>query len=400
MRGQRWQRGARSRAELSDNLTASGSVEAARRARRTAKRRGTRALMAAALVPAILSALAGTLASGAAVSPKASMSHAATLKPDLAFFRGKTLTILNGNVGGTPDLMTRAITAQLATYLHATVIDQNMPGQQSLEENAAAASSPDGLTLGVLGVQSTLAGYYLGTNAVNYSVQKATYIAGGPPSTDLMVSCLGSPYTSWQQMLASTTPVSVVNYQAGTVAVPLYLLLQAYGTPSRFISGYTSTSQPAGCLRGDGNIAGTSVQLFENSSLTALNPGFAPLLLWSPIPRGSATAYLNKQVPLLSQYAAKHPPKTAAGRRELAIAVGLTDVTADKVFFGPPGIPANRVLALTDAFKYAMNSAAARQAFVNLGLKPGFLPGSLAPTELKFGIKKEASIIRLLAQPT
>jgi len=70
-----------------------------------------------------MTSLSGSLVSAASVRPKVNTSHTTkTIKPDFAFYKGKTITfIVGGSAGGTTDLEYLAVVNQLEKILGATI---------------------------------------------------------------------------------------------------------------------------------------------------------------------------------------------------------------------------------------------------------------------------------------
>jgi tripartite-type tricarboxylate transporter receptor subunit TctC len=108
-------------------------------------------------------------------------------------------------------------------------------------------------------------------------------------------------------------------------------------------------------------------------------PGTTPLLLTAAEPATSASAYLNKSVPTLAQYAAKNPPTTAAAKQAVQQAIN-TFAGLGNVWFTPAGTPAAYNAALTAAIKSAMGTSSSIQDFLDQGTPPNFVaPSKVVP---------------------
>jgi tripartite-type tricarboxylate transporter receptor subunit TctC len=112
-----------------------------------------------------------------------STRHAATVKPDLAYFRGKTITFISpGAPGGSFDASARSIAQEMGTFLDATVnvvdVSQGVtvPGQDE-----AAGSQPNGLTLGELNVEADIESFVQNSPGINFALKKAAIVGGFPP---------------------------------------------------------------------------------------------------------------------------------------------------------------------------------------------------------------------------
>jgi tripartite-type tricarboxylate transporter receptor subunit TctC len=325
-------------------------------------------------------ALVGLAACSSGGSSSSQTSGSGSSAGGTAFYNGKTITFVVGNAAGsTADELTRAIVPGVESYLHATVKVEDVSGNTSIGQNQAAGAQPDGLTVGILNVLTDANNVYAGTNSLSFDLSKMDYVAATMQGVDLIVSCKGSPYTTWDQVVKNTSPVSVVNVTTGPANELQRLMLAAYGYKTKFINGYVPETQLQGCLRGDGNISADSANLFETSTSNAMAPGIKPLMLTSTEPAASASAYLNNMVPTLAQYAAKNPPSTAAGQQAIKQAIN-TFSGLGNVWFTPTGTPANLQLALSDAIKSAMGQQSTIKAFLDQGTPPNFVePAKVVP---------------------
>jgi tripartite-type tricarboxylate transporter receptor subunit TctC len=342
-----------------------------RRTRRASQLRGPLGLTAAAV------ALAGLVACSSGTTGSSSPSGGSSGR---AFYNGKTITFVVANSpGSTADELTRAIVPGVQSYLHATIRVEDVSGNTSIGQNQAAGAKPDGLTVGILNLLTDANNIYAGTGALSFDLAKIDYVAASMQGVDLIVACKGSPYKTWGQTVKSSKAVSVVNVTTGPANELQRLMLAAYGYKTKFINGYVPETQLQGCLRGDGDIAADSANLFETSTSDAMAPGLTPLLLTSAEPSASASAYLNQRVPTLAQYAAKNPPTTAAGKQALQMATS-TFAGLGNVWFTPDGTPADRRLALTNAIKSAMAQQSTMKAFLDQGTPTTFVdPSKVVP---------------------
>jgi tripartite-type tricarboxylate transporter receptor subunit TctC len=300
--------------------------------------------------------------------------------PDTSFYNGKTITFVVANSpGSTADELTRAIVPGVESYLHATVKVEDISGNTSIGQNQAAGAKPDGLTVGILNVLTDANNVYAGTGALNFDLSKIDYVGATMQGVDLIVSCQGSSYKTWDQVVHSSQPVSIVNVTTGPADELQRLMVGAYQYKTKFINGYVPETQLQGCLRGDGNIAADSANNFETSTSNAMAPGLTPLLLTAAEPAASASAYLNKLVPTLAQYAAKNPPANAADAQALKEAIS-TFAGLGNVWFTPAGTPAGPRLALKAAIASAMAQKSTIQDFLDQGTPPNFVdPSKVVP---------------------
>ena len=338
---------------------------------------------------------------GAGATTRSHRAVATTVKPDWGFYEGKTVTWITSAVGSTTNKAAVLVAPVLGSILHATVNVLAVPGANSASFNQIASSTPDGLTVGWASPNTELLYILDNPGTLTFSIRKTTIIGAFVPFNQILMSCAGSPYQSINSLMHASAQVTDVDNPQQPAILPEYLFLQAYHVPTKFITGYTGTTQPVGCERGDGQVAATATALFSNATNTALVPGLSPLLFLGPHePKGSTMAWLDSSVMTMTEYIAKHPGKTAAARRELALANELALQGLVSLVFGPDGIPKARALALTDAFTQTMKNATVRAGLLNLGGGPGFQSPAKTQAAIDYIVKHQPQAEAYLSRPT
>jgi hypothetical protein len=213
--------------------------------------------------------------------------------------------------------------------------------------------------------------------AITFDPRKLSYVQVNQVDLFIAAACKGSPYQNISQVLTAKKPVTVLDI---TSFLMLRLLLPAYNVPSRFISGYTGATLGSGCLRGDGDLAGSPPSDFTDAAETAMNPGITPLLLGYPAPANSTINFLNTAAPTFKQFFTQHPPATAQGKKMVQFLEEFYQDGIEGGVTGPPGIPRGRLLALQAAFKYAAATPQAQKTFLDLGVPAGYVnPDTVVP---------------------
>ena len=334
-------------------------------------------VMAAALVAS------GTTAAASTGSPAVRASKA--VKPDLGFYRGKTITfIIPQAVGGSISVPILAMQPYLQSYLGATInISYLGAGNGVTGENLLNASTPNGLTIGVQPIGAQAVQVIEGANQLNFDFRKLSYFGAFPEAYSVGVACPGSGITSWDQVMAASSVkmINALNGQANTLP---RLIVGAYGLQSHvsWIYGFaSSTAETAGCLAGNGQVIGTqnmsafTPQEFTSGQLT-------PLLLTRAVPRGSAFYSIMKNVPTLGQYYAKHKPTSPAGKAimEFEIKSWSNPSSINYGLAAPPGTPKPLIAALTKAFQHVATMQSVKNAVLRAGGSPGFIePQNIVP---------------------
>lgn len=286
------------------------------------------------------------------------------------FYKGKTITYIVPNAPGTgPAQQIVALAPHIEKYLGATVHIQYNSANSIIGQNQVGSAKPDGLTVGELTVQTDLTQLYFNSEKVNFALDKVTYFGSTGQENEILVGCAGSKYTSMEQLLGATDSVSGIVVASTLVEEWERLLFSAYGIKGKFLTGYTATTQKAGCQRGDAAISGGGVSNFVSADRTSMAPNETPLLLSGPMPASSPAAFLNDKVPTLADFAKKHPPTGANGQEIVNELVSFLDPSKPRwSTFGPAGIPQERVNELTAAMKYAASQPDVQKAFTKNGV--------------------------------
>ena len=348
------------------------------------------------------------LVASASVVPKATPRTSTNVKPDLAFYAGKTITLVDaGAAGNGPGLVETSLAPVLAAYLHATVNVEYFPQNTNVGLDAMAAATPDGLTLGWAAFGSIFNDFYANILPINFSLKKLVsggdIVVGAHQGTDVLVSCANSGITNIRQVVQTTSPLTFLQTTAPALGNQFTGLLRAaYAIPNKVISGYTATTLPAGCQRGDGPLAGNNVSLFSNAAGTALPPGEQAILYASGgIPSYSPYKWLkNTGVTSIQQLAKQIPPKTPFEKRAMKILLAtFSTSTPVAAFIVPLGTPQKRVTALRAAFNAIQKNPAVLSGLDLAGYPHGWIQPPAIATFVKSQIREEPIVQRALGYP-
>jgi tripartite-type tricarboxylate transporter receptor subunit TctC len=347
---------------------------------------GFTVLAASAVVAGCSSSGTGSTTSGHAAQA------AADSAPDLAFYKGKTVTWDVPTPPGSAFYSTAVVLApKLGTYLHATVNIVSIPAGATIAgQDQAAAAPADGLTVGDLNLSVDVTDLATKQPTVNFNIKSPQYLAGLPINPEVIVSHPGSPYQSWSALVSADSTLKSTDYP-GSAELLEKSMYGAYDIKASLISGYSTVPDlVAGFLRGDTDLAVQQV----TGLVPAIIAGKAkPLLLTSPIPAGTTGYDQLKSVPSIASYYATNPPKTQAGRNAVQAAESLFGESApNQVFFLPAGTPAGRVTAMAAAFKYALGAPGVRAAFLKATLMPGYFTPAQVEKAVDADIKFEPTI--------
>lgn len=228
----------------------------------------------------------------------------------LSFYRGKTITLIQpGGIGGTFDSEAIIIAPYLAQYLHATVNIQSITTGNTIPgQDALAAASPDGLTIGMLNPLNDASLVLTNTPGLNFNPAREAYVASNASTAYVFVSSPSSPYTSFASVKNSTSPLSMITVTSGSSYTMQRTLMGVLGINIHWITGYANIpALTSGFLRGDAPLVMTALTtlgpLIANGQARALAVNVMP-------PPG--TLYRNdlSGIPTIVQLLKKYPART------------------------------------------------------------------------------------------
>lgn len=300
------------------------------------------------------------------------------LKQGLAFYRGKTITLVcGGSVGGLFNLNCQNVVSAVDAYLHATVQIESIPnGNNVPAQDAANAATPNGLTFGELDVSNDVSRQLTNVPGLNFNPERDAFIGAAGPDVSVFLAAPTSGITSFAQIVDSPTPVKILDQIQGSGNVRLRTMIGVFGINANIVTGYSSSSQEqAGFVRGDGQVAELT---FTNAYPLVKNGQARPLLLNTKLPAGFPGRATFAGVPTLQQFAKTHPPKSKLQKKAYAALLDFSLVLNAPVFFAPAAIPADRLVALRAAIQFAEQNKAVRALKLAEGLQPGYSTGPQA----------------------
>ena len=299
-----------------------------------------------------------------------------------AFFAGKTITYVVATApGGGYDVYGRLVAEYMQKYLPgSTVIVRNMPGAgHVLGANAVYASAPDGLTIGTFNT-GLIYSQIVSLPAAKFDLTKMSWI--GKAASDPRVFVV-SKQSGIADFAALRTLPKNVNFATSGVGGASYvetlMLARALKLQVDLLTGYNGTEDMLAMRRGE--IAGT---IASRSSFEAfVANGYGHMIAQI----GGKDKDLPQLSALVSEPAAK--PLIALVRTQGEIA---------RLTAGPPGIPADRLAALREAYRKAMEDRSAQAKAEKLGrpLDPAYGDDVLAL--VKEAVTQTPEVVALLKQ--
>ena len=292
------------------------------------------------------SGLKGLVAISAVLSPSF-LPGLAAAQPADQFFAGKTITITIGfSPGGTYDLFGRMLARYYGKYIPGkpTVIASNMPGAGSFTAaNWLYRVAPkDGTAIGTV-AQTIAIEEALKNKAVQYKAAEFQWIGRATSNVEVQVVLARSKGATFEGLKNNETPTASTGPGSPSESYPKILNAVA-GTKFKIIRGYPgSTDGLLAMERGEVDSALTSWNTMKTTRMDWLNDKKAVL----------AFQYVLKRSPDLQNVMAVVEAGTNDADRAL-LTFAASSAEIGRAFMAPPGVPADRIKVLRDAFDATM----------------------------------------------
>jgi tripartite-type tricarboxylate transporter receptor subunit TctC len=217
-----------------------------------------------------------------------------------------------------------------------TFVVKNMPGAgHIIGTNAIYASKPDGLTIGSFNT-GLIYNQIVNAQGVKFDLSKMSWIGKAASDPRVVVIASQSPIKSFADLQAQKTPVNFATAGPGSASyVETVILTNTLKLPVKNLTGYNGTDDQLAMRRGEviGSIASRS------SYSTFIENGYGRYI--------AQIGGNDKDVPQLSSLV-----KDSKALELIALVQSQGDIA--RLTAGPPAIPADRMKALIDAYKKAM----------------------------------------------
>jgi tripartite-type tricarboxylate transporter receptor subunit TctC len=284
-----------------------------------------------------------------------SVTHAASDD----FFKGKTIRLVVGNsVGGAQDDWGRFVAQYLGKHIagNPDIVVQNMPGAGGIiaANHVYNVAKPDGLTVGMVNPANYI-DQLLGSKEVKFDWPKFSWI-GSPERIDQVLFIRAdTPYKTLDDMRkASDPPRCAALARAGLGYFLPKLLEEGLGVKIHMVVGYGGGGEMNLAIE-KGEVqcrAGTvSAYVGREPTRTWIKNGFVRALAQSGAKRYPKLPDVPTVYELMEIY------KTPDATKRLA-RVLLSSGDLGRPFIASPGMPAERIKVLRDAFTKAMSDPA------------------------------------------
>lgn len=293
------------------------------------------------------------LSLGAGITAAAVLAAgAAQAQTGAEFFKGKTVTyIVSTAAGGGYDTYGRLVAEYMQRYLPgSTFVVKNVPGAgHMIGTNTIYASKPDGLTIGTFNT-GLIYNQLIQADGVKFDLTKMSWIGKAASEPRVFVVSAQSPIKSFQDLMASKEPLNFATSGIGSSNyVEINSLTNILKLPVKVLTGYNGNDDQLAMRRGE-----TVGGMGSRSSFEAfVKNGYGRFI--------AQIGGKQKDIPQLRD-AIKDPN----GLTFVSLIQSQGDIA--RLTAGPPDIPADRLAALRDAYKKAMEDKELQAKAEKLGL--------------------------------
>jgi len=279
----------------------------------------------------------------------------ATAFPQAPYFQGKTITIVVGYLAGDGyDIWTRLLAAHMGKHIpgNPNIIAQNMPGAGSMiaANYIYNVAKPEGLTMGSIG-PSLYLDQLIGKKEVQFDWAKFGWIGSTENTPWLLFMKADTPYKTLEDVRRAKQLPKCSATGSGTSGhfVPK-LLDEALAAKFTLVMGYWGgAEQDLAFERGEVVCRSISIPTFfaREPFLTWRKSNLVRILMQTGRKRDPKMPDVPTIHELMNEY------KTPASTRALVAAI-LASGDLGRPFIVPPGVPAERLKILRDAFRKTM----------------------------------------------
>lgn len=233
-------------------------------------------VVAIAALGLIASACGGSDSTPAApAAPAAPSAPVVEPEPEPASLAGETVTLVVGvGPGGGYDAYVRLLAPFLADELGATVVVSNETGAGGLVALNNLLNSPaDGTRIMLINGVGIAGSVLAGAEGVTFDLDGLGYVGRMYAGTKLIAAGTNSAYSSWDDVVGSSTPfVFGASGPGASTYVEPTVLMELLGVPYTIITGYGGSADIRAAMAA-GEVDGLSLDL--DSIITTINAGDA-----------------------------------------------------------------------------------------------------------------------------
>ena len=303
-----------------------------------------------------------------------------------AFYDGKTLKLIVATrPGGGYDSYGRLLASTMEKYLPgSTIIVKNIPGAgHIIGTNKLYVSKPNGLTFGIFN-KGLITAQLVEMKGIKFDLTKMSWL--GTPATEPRVWMIGtnSPFKTLKDVQNSSEMCVLSSAGIGSGAhTDALLITKILGLKNiKVVPGFQGTEGEMAMMRGEvhGQIGST------DSILRMTKTGDAvPILM---VAHKRLAAYPD--VPTLYEVAPKE--------QKPLVDLMVTQALISRPFAGPPGIPADRLKILRDAFEKSWKDPKLVADAAKMGRPIEFVGGEEVEGIIKSALNQPKEVIDFMKE--
>jgi tripartite-type tricarboxylate transporter receptor subunit TctC len=278
----------------------------------------------------ILLALTGVAAAATASLPAFAQSGA-------DFYKGKTINYIVATApGGGYDAYARLVVEYMQKFLPgSTFVVKNMPGAgHIIGANAIYASKADGLTIGTFNT-GLIYNQLIKQQGIRFDLTKMSWIGKAASDPRVIAVAQASSIRTFNDLSARRQSVNFSTAGIGSASyVETTMLTHAFNLPAKVLTGYNGSDDQLAMRRGEVEAAVASKSSWEQF----VKNGYGRFIV--------QIGGKDKDIPQLA-------PQVADPKAKSLIALIQSQGDIARLTAGPPGIPADRLAALRDAYRQA-----------------------------------------------
>ena len=301
------------------------------------------------------------------------------------FYEGKTIVLVVATKpGGGFDLYGRWTARFMEKYLPgSTIIVRNIPGAGNIIGcNEIYHAKPNGLTFGIFN-RALLVSQIVGLKGIKFDLAKMSWLGSCASGIRSLVVAKHTPYKSMDEAVKSEKTIKFASSGIGTAdhldALAISKMLGAKNW--KIIPGYMGGEGELAMMRGEIDAA---FMTWGTSGKPFVDAGEARVLMFTsdkPI-KG------YEDIPLL--------PNLAGEEYKALVDLMLFMVNFNRPFAGPPGIPADRLEILREAFKKSWHDPEMVARAEKLKVPINYIGGKEGERVIKSALQQPPQLIKLL----
>lgn len=273
------------------------------------------------------------------------------------FYQGKTIKMIVGTPpGNLYDLWARLIAANMGKYIpgNPDIIVQNMPGAGHVVavNHLYTIAKPDGLTIIGTAIPSLYLNQLIGRPEIKFEWAKFNWIGSPARGASQMYMRADTPYKTIEDVrTAKEPPKCGATGVTGPDSYLPKLVQETMGAKFAIVTGYPGgTDIDLGVERGEIQCRAFTIEAFfgREPYHTWRKKGFVHHMFQTGKKRDSRLPQTPTIFELMDKY-----KTTQSGRGLATVLLGADGM--GRPMFGPPGMPAERVKILRDAYEKTMN---------------------------------------------